>query len=308
MHISTVINQMLVLLIILVIGVICRKTGVTDDVGNKKLSRLLINVCQSAMILASVMNSGSTASIGYVFQIIGVSALLYAFLILFSFAVPRMLGAPRGDWGLYRFMTIFGNVGFMGFPVIASVFGSDAVFYASLFNLPFNILMYTLGISLASGTGERTGLNIKQIINVPLAATILSLVIFLLRIPIPKPIAQATELLGDMVVPSAMLVIGTSLGGMSRKKMLGNWRLYVFTPLKLMLLPAIVYFLFGLFVKDQLLLGITTVMAALPVATNCTMLCLEYGGNEELSSSGTFMTTVLSVVTIPLMVYLLLIQ
>lgn len=307
MHISTVINQMLVLLIILIIGVISRKTGVTDDIGNKKLSRLLINVCQSAMILASVMNNESDISIGYVFEIIGISALLYVFLILFSYLVPMILGAPRDDRKLYRFMSIFGNVGFMGFPVIASVFGDEAVFYASLFNIPFNILMYTLGIALASGTKEKVKFNLKQLINVPLVATFVSLIIFLLHIPIPTPVAQATDLLGDMVVPAAMIVIGTSLGGMSLKKMLSNWRLYIFTPIKLMLIPAIVYFLFGIFVKDQMILGIATVMGALPVATNCTMLCLEYGGNEELSSSGTFMTTVLSVVTIPLMVYLLLI-
>ena len=307
MHISTVINQMLVLLIILVIGVICRKTGITDDIGNKKLSRLLINVCQSAMILASVMNSESAVSIGYVFEIIGISALLYVFLILFSYLVPVILGTPREDRKLYRFMSIFGNVGFMGFPVIASVFGGEAVFYASLFNIPFNILMYTLGISLASGAKGKAKFSLKQLVNVPLIATFVSLIIFLLHIPVPAPVAEATELLGDMVVPAAMIVIGTSLGGMSLKKMLGSWRLYIFTPIKLMLIPAIVYFLFGLFVKDQMILGIATVMAALPVATNCTMLCLEYGGNEELSSSGTFMTTVLSVVTIPLMVYLLLI-
>lgn len=307
MHISTVINQMLVLLIILIIGVISRKTGITDDIGNKKLSRLLINVCQSAMILASVMNSDSNISIGYVFEIIGVSVIMYVFLILVSPILPRLIGAPSEDRKLYRFMTIFGNVGFMGYPVIASVFGEEAVFYTSLFNIPFNILMYTLGISLASGSGEKVKFSLRRLVNVPLVATFVSLLIFLLHIPIPQPLAEATELLGDMVVPAAMLVIGTSLGGMSLKKMLGNWRLYIFTPVKLMLLPAIVYFLFGLFVKDDMLLGITTVITALPVATNCTMLCLEYGGNEELSSSGTFMTTVLSVVTIPLMVYLLLV-
>lgn len=307
MDISTVINQMLVLLIILIIGVVCRKTGITDDIGNKKLSRLLINVCQSCMILSSVMNTESTLSIGGVFGIIGISVVFYILLIVLSYGVSALLRSPQEDKKIYRFMTIFGNVGFMGFPVIASIFGDGAVFYASLFNIPFNILMYTLGIALASGSDRKVTLDIKQLINVPLVATILSLFIFLLDIPIPRPVAEATDLLGDMVVPSAMLVIGTSLGGMSLKKMLGNWRLYLFTPIRLIVLPVIVYFLFGLFVKDQMMLGIATVMAALPVATNCTMLCLEYGGNENLSSSGTFMTTILSVATIPLMVYLLLI-
>jgi hypothetical protein len=289
---------MLVLLIMLVVGVISRKAGITDDVGNKKLSRLLINVCQSAMMLSSVMNSETELSITAVFKIIGVSMLLYVLLIAFSYLVPLVLHAPRQDRKLYRFMSIFGNVGFMGFPVISSIFGSEAVFYASLFNIPFNLLMYTLGISLASGEG---------IFNVPLVATLVSLAIFLLHIQFPYAITEATSMLGDMVVPAAMIVIGTSLGGMSLKKMLGNWRLYIFTPIKLIVLPIVVYYLFGLFVHDEMVLGIATVMAALPVATNCTMLCLEYGGNEDLASSATFMTTVLSVATIPLIVYLLLI-
>jgi hypothetical protein len=299
---------MLVLLIMLVVGVISRKAGITDDVGNKKLSRLLINVCQSAMMLSSVMNSETELSITAVFKIIGVSMLLYVLLIAFSYLVPLVLHAPRQDRKLYRFMSIFGNVGFMGFPVISSIFGSEAVFYASLFNIPFNLLMYTLGISLASGEGvQKEKLSIKSIFNVPLVATLVSLAIFLLHIQFPYAITEATSMLGDMVVPAAMIVIGTSLGGMSLKKMLGNWRLYIFTPIKLIVLPIVVYYLFGLFVHDEMVLGIATVMAALPVATNCTMLCLEYGGNEDLASSATFMTTVLSVATIPLIVYLLLI-
>lgn len=295
---------MLVLLILLITGVIARKTGVTDEEGNKKLSRLLINICQSAMIINSTMSGEIDMSISEVFKIIGVSAVLYVFLILLSVGITFLLHDSKENRGTLMFMCTFGNVGFMGFPVIASIFGSSAVFYASLFNIPFNLLIYTLGIALISG--GKGSFDVKKLINVPLISTLAALLIFLLDIHFPKPLAEAVGLLGDMVVPAAMIIIGTSLGNMSLKQAFGNWRLYIFAVIKLIAVPAIVYFLFSLFVRDQMILGIATVMASLPVATNGTMLCLEYGGNETLASSGTFLTTVASVATIPLMVYLLL--
>lgn len=295
---------MLVLLILLIIGVIARKTGVTDEEGNKKLSRLLINICQSAMIINSTMSSEIDMSIAEIFSIVGISALLYAFLLLLAFGITFLLHDKKENRGTLMFMCIFGNVGFMGFPVIASIFGDSAVFYASLFNIPFNLLIYTFGIVLISG--GKGSFEWKKLINVPLISTLAALLIFLLGIEFPKPLAEAVGLLGDMVVPAAMLIIGTSLGNMSLKQAFGNWRLYIFAVIKLIAVPAVVYFLFSIFVKDPMILGIATVMASLPVATNGTMLCLEYGGNETLASSGTFLTTVASVVTIPLMVYLLL--
>jgi len=308
MEISSVINQMLVLLLLLLLGIVARKTGVMNPQANKALTRIVIILAQSGMILSSVMNVEPSLTGLELLALVGISFLTYVIMFLIAVLFTRVMRITPDDRGVFQFMTMFGNVGFMGFPVIASLFGDIAVFYASLFNIPFNLLTYSLGIMMISPrSGEKVKINIKQFINAPLVSSFVAVLIFALKIPIPAPVAGATELLGDMVVPAAMLIIGSSLGDMSLKEVFSDWRLYLLAPVKLIAIPVIIWSVLRLFVANPLILGIATVLASMPVATNTTMLCIEYKGNEALASKGVFITTILSVATIPLTVYLLLI-
>ena len=116
-----------------------------DNEGDKKLSVLLLNVTLPALTLAAVMEGEKTLSNREVLLLFGLAALMYALFIALSFVIPKILRVPKEDVGLYRFMTIFSNIGFMGFPVVRAIFGSEAVFYAAIFNMPFNLLSFSLG-------------------------------------------------------------------------------------------------------------------------------------------------------------------
>jgi len=305
MDISSLFNQMLILLIILVVGFIANKTNIIDQQGNKNLSKLTLNITQGAMILSSVMNANPSMSSAELFTLVGVSFLMYVILFIFSFVIRWLLRVPKKDGFTYQFAVMFGNVGFMGYPIVASLLGTEAIFYVSLFNIPFNILIYSLGIFLISG-GDGYKFNLKSLANPPFFATFIAIGIFVLKIPIPAPIAGATKLLGDMVIPAAMLVIGSSLGRISLKDILGDWRIYVFLPLSLIVSPVIIWAVLRTFITNPLILNMAVIIAAMPVATNSTMLSMEYNGNEVLASKAVFMTTVASVVTIPLVISLLL--
>ncbi len=304
MEISSIVNQMLVLLVLLIVGVAAYKTGITDDTANQKLSRLLLHVVQSAMILGSVMGTELTMGAIDVLLILLYTFIMYALLIALALLVPKVLRVKEPAAGMYRFATVFGNVGFMGFPIIASVFGSEAVFYAALCNMPFNLLIYTLGIVFVSG--EKRAFDWRLFVNAPLIATLIALIIFFFQIPVPGFLSEAVNLLGDMTVPMAMLVIGASLGKMPLREVLGDWRIYAFAPIRLILAPVLVWFVLHFFVTDATVLGTIVLLAATPVAANATMICIEYGGDQALASRSVFVTTVLSVVTIPLVAYLLL--
>ena len=305
MDISSLFNQMLILLIILVVGFIANKTNIIDQQGNKNLSKLTLNITQGAMILSSVMNANPSMSSAELLTLVGVSFLMYVILFIFSFVIRWLLRVPKKDGFTYQFAVMFGNVGFMGYPIVASLLGTEAIFYVSLFNIPFNILIYSLGIFLISG-GDGYKFNLKSLANPPFFATFIAIGIFVLKIPIPAPIAGATKLLGDMVIPAAMLVIGSSLGRISLKDILGDWRIYVFLPLSLIVSPVIIWAVLRTFITNPLILNMAVIIAAMPVATNSTMLSMEYNGNEVLASKAVFMTTVASVVTIPLVISLLL--
>ena len=303
MDISLIFQQMAVMLILLVVGVVAARTGVIDGETNRRMTRFALAIPQSAQILSSAMNMQTGMSLGRVMGLLGAGWIYFAVLILLSLGVPFLYRVKGKDRGVYSFMTIFGNMGFMGLPVIRSIFGDTAVFYGAILLIPFNIIAYTYGVMLLQGGKGR--IDWKALVSVPLISAFISVVLVCVHIPIPYPIRQATTLLGDMITPLSMIIIGASLGELPLGEVLGDWRSYAFAPVRLIASPVLIWAVMGLFTKDPTLLGVYTVLAAMPVATFATMLSIRYGGNERLTSRTVFVTTVLSVATIPLVCWML---
>lgn len=306
MDIKDVINPMIVLFLLLLVGLLAQKLGMMDAQVNKKLTKIIMNICQSCMIFSAIVSIESEVTAGRVLYVLGFSCVTYVILIAIGLAATFIMRVKAGDRGIFRFMFIFGNVGFMGIPLISSIFGAEGVFYVSLFGIVFNILVYTLGIILMTG-GEKRPFSLKQLVNAPMAGVALGLIFLATGFRLPEPVMDAVGRLADMIVPASMMVIGCSLGGISIKAMLSDWRMYIFTPIKLVAAPVIVWAALRLVITDQLLLGVITVLAAMPVASLATMFTIEYGGDEALASSYVSFTTFVSVATIPLVCYLLLI-
>lgn len=137
-----------------------------------------------------------------------------------------------------------------------------------------------------------------------LIASVFAIVLALTGWKGPALLGDICTMLGNITTPAALLVIGSSLADMPVGEMFGNWKAYVFALFRLLVLPAVVYFIYRGFVTDKLLLGVCVILSAMPVATNGTMLCLQYGVDEKLMAQGTFMTTLASLVTIPMLAML----
>ena len=303
MNISAIISQMAILFIIIAVGYAANKLRVMTADANKLLSKLVVNIAMPCTILSSVFN-GSAAATGLgalYFMLLSLGAFLLAFLI--SLPLPHLLRAPGKDYGLYRFMIMFGNVGFMGFPIIQAIFGPGATFYVTLFNIAFSVLCFSIGIVMVSGKGDR--INLKLLINPTMVVSILSVVIFYTGLTIPAILTDAVGLVGKMTTPLAMLVIGSTLACIPFKAIFTEFRIYPLAFVKLIAIPVLTFIVARLFISDPLMLGVLVALAAMPTATNATMLSFEYGGNEQLASQGILLTTVFSVVTIPLLLSLL---
>ena len=305
MDIWMIFQQMLVLLILIIVGVVAAKTGVIDEETNRRFTSLTLIIPQSCMILGSVINSDLDLAPGRVFLVLGISCVSYFVLALLGLAVSAAAGRKNPSKGVYNFMTIFGNVGFMGIPIVGSIFGDGARVYAALANIPFNFLAYTYGISLLKSRGERGKIDWMLLVNPPLIASLAAVLLLCLHVTVPKPLAQAVGLLGDMVVPCSMLIIGASLGAQKLGEVFGDWRAYAFAPVRLLIAPVVLWAVLRLIVHDAVLLGTLTVLGAMPVASLATMLSIQYGGNVQLASRTVFVTTVLSVVTVPVVCWLL---
>ena len=300
MDILPIFEQMLVLLILLLVGVISAKTGVMDGESTRRFTRFALVIPQTCMILNSVLNTELEVTPGRVFAVLGFGCVMYAILVALSFLVPVLYRCKPGDRGIYSFMTIFGNTGFMGIPVAGAILGGAAPFYAALLNIPFNILAYNLGIALLNSGGEKAKIQWRLLINPPMVASLLAVVLVCVKVPVPDPLSKAIGMLGDMIVPSSMIIIGASLGAQRFGDVFGDWRVYAFAPVRLFVVPLLLWVVMRLIVHDTALLGTIILLGAMPVASFATMLSIQYGGNVQMASRSVFVTTVLSVVTIPL--------
>lgn len=303
-----VFQKMLELFLIVMVGYIACKCGVFDKSARVKVTQLVLNVTLPAMILSSVMNQEHMMEAGDILFLLLIAVLSYIILFAVALIVPRILRIKPSQAGVYRFMLAFGNVGFIGYPVTQAIFGDSAVFYTSVFNMPFNILVYSIGVMfLNSGTKDREGsiISYKLLLTPCMITSVLSIIMAMLQFRGPALIGETCDMVAAITTPAALMIIGSSLAELPFREMFSNVKVYLFAICRLLILPLLTYFIFGLFVKDNsLLLGVAVVIAGMPVATNGTMLCLEYGADEKLMAQGTFITTLLSVITIPLLAML----
>ncbi len=306
MNFQSVLNQILVLFLTLVVGYLARRCNVFAEQTTKGLSSLLLKVALPALIIDSLQQSFTPELLRASGQILVIAFLVYAACGLLAFFVGKLLRAPATDIGVYRFALLFSNVGFMGYPVVNAVFGSEAVFYAAIYNLPFNLIVFTLGILIISLGGQKSvqKINARMFINPATVAVAIGFTLFLLSVELPRPVATTVSQLGSLTTPLSMILIGALLANTRIGETLGNWRVYVVCALRLLLIPLAIWSVLRLMTSDPLLIGVPTIIAAMPVAANTAILAQEYDGNSLLASQLVFVSTLLSIITIPLLAYL----
>lgn len=301
MNFGTTVMQILSLFLIMLIGYVLRKRNVFDDAANVRFTRLIIYVSLPAQIIkAFVVNQGIVSN-QEVLLMFGISLLVYMLYAIIGILFILMFRVPSEKKGTYLFMMMFGNVGFMGFPLTEALLGEEALIYAVIFNVIFNLLVYSIGILMISKQEEEFRFPIKKLLNMPLISAVLSIVLYFGRIQLPEVVIQSLDFMGNMTTPVAMLILGSTIAGMPWKELFDEWRIYIFTAFKLLVIPVIVIGILK-FVPNMnpLIHGSLILLSATPVATNTTMLAIEYGGDMKLSSKGIFFTTLLCMLTIPL--------
>jgi len=296
-------KQMLVLFILMLVGICCRKCGIFNDESNKRISALVLNVANPALVLSSGINQESAIGGMEFVKTFVLAWAMFGVLMLIAYFIPMILKAEASEYGIYRTMTIFSNVGFMGFPVIAALFGTIALLYASLFLIPFNVLIYTYGISVMKG--EKTGFQLRKILNVGVVSCVITLFIYLTKLPIPIVIENAVDSVSGLAAPLSMMIIGDSLTKVNLKKLFCNARMLVFSGIKLLVIPLVGVSVIKLLGLNPMLTGVCMVMLSTPVGSMNAMLAQQYGGDYELASQGVTITTLLAVVTMPLVSFLL---
>ena len=295
--------QMIVLFLAMALGFVARKLHVMGEQADKMLSRLVLTITLPCTILASVLTRESLPDPAMIGTIFLFSCLAFALVFAIALTVPLLFRLGPTKRGTYRFMLAFGNTGFLGYPVLESVFGPEAVLYGAIVNIPFNILVFTAGVMMLSetegGLKEQLREGAKNLVNPSLIACLATMALALLNVTNVGVLGEAISTMGAMTTPAALLIIGSSLATVPVRTMITHFRTYIMAAFRLVVIPVCVWLVFRNFIADPLLLGVLVIVNGMPVATNGTILCLRYGGDLNTIIRGTFVTTVLSLLTVP---------
>ncbi|WP_346684697.1 AEC family transporter [Anaerostipes butyraticus] len=294
-------QKLLVLFGFMLLGTLGYKRRWISDEGASQISRLIVNIFNPALIITGITSSEGAYSWTSVLMNILLAVILFASLIVISPLFVRILRVKKNVRNMYSVMLIFSNLGFMGIPLIEALYSRTAVFYVGMYTLVFNILFYTYGFYLfeKEKTSGKVRFQWKKLINPGVFACLVSLMIFSLQLEVPKTAADFLDYLGGAAVPLSMMMTGVSLAKMSLKDVFSEWKMYPFTFLKMLVIPAAAALIIHKFQVDPVLAGIMILMYGMPNGSMPVMLAVDYGMDSSLCSRGIVLTTLLSLITLP---------
>lgn len=290
---------------LILLGLVLTKLHLLDEKGSAVLSTLVVHVFNPALIISSVCEGGLQTQGDTVIEAIFCGVFLYALLILIAIVVYMRSKALKEEVSICKMIVIFSNTAFVGYPILRALYGDFAVFVFSLMHLPFNILIFTYGRSLLQ-KGNHQKMTVKDIFSIGTVSSIVALILYFGNISVPVRVADFFGILGDACVPLSMIVIGVSLAHASWKNVLKSKNINMVVFLRLIVLPILIAWItlplpISTFNRELLVIS-----GALPAGSMIVVLAKEYKANDGLASAGVFLTTLLSVVTIPLMLGILL--
>ena len=287
-------KQVAELLLMILAGAVCCKAGVFKPKEKSVLANLLLYLVVPAMVLDSYMVEYDPATFHNLMLAFGLGV---AFLA--SFKVQKDARA------ILWFACAFSNAGYMGFPLIKALFGSEGLLYASGFVTIFNILIWTIGYVVVSGQVDPKQ-TVKAVVTCPcIIAVVAGLIIYLARIPLPEVLTGPIGAIGDMNTPLSMIITGATIASSDLKKLLKNKNLFLTWGVRMLGVPAVELLIFALLGLHGTVPTIVLLLEACPCAAITTMFAIQFHHDEELAAGAVVFSTLSSILTLPLYALLL---
>ena len=305
MEIQVIINIMAELFIMIVIGYLLFKVGVFDKNFNQKLTKLILHVTMPALIISSVLSVTSTPAAGTVKTTFIASVIIYLIMPFVGIIVAKLIKVDLKKQGLYGFMMTYSNVGFMGFPVISALYGATGVFYTAIINIIFNVTAFTIGVLILKyGGGSKSGISFGKLFSPGMLFSAAAVLIYMFNVDLPYIVDKTINSIGSTTTPLAMLLMGSTLATIPLTHVFNEGKVYVFCFIKQIIIPIILYPTIRFFIKDTMLFEVIIVLMMMPIATNAIMFAIEHGNDEKLAAKSVFISTVMSIFTVPFILYL----
>lgn len=281
-------------------GYILKKLKIITDQFQSQLSNLLIKAILPISILSSSCNEFSK-ELSKGLLITAIVCLIYYISSLFIITmVSKKLHVNKETKKIFITMTVFANVGFIGFPIATELFGNDGILYAVIYNMFFQIFFFTYGTNLLSNKGS---FKITDLLNSPVTiSSFLAIIIYLSPFRFPLFISESLSTVGGMMVPLSMMIIGCSLVGIKPSEILKDKYSYLVSLLRLVLLPLITFLCLLVFdIKGEVAI-IITILTALPSGSLNAILAEQYNCNPKYATRTVVQTMVLMIITLPIII------
>lgn len=313
MSVTIVLQQMIIIFILIGIGMVLYRSKMLSEETSKQISGIIINVTNPALLICSAFDDGPKVSLRELGIALVSYAAVFAILIAVAFLIPYILGVPKKLHYAYQMLTIFGNVGFIGIPLASAVLGSESLIFVSIFNLLFNLLIYTFGMStlqraasLQAAEGASipesslTSGRLQKFINAGTISAAATIIFYLGDFQVPVIVSSTLSYTGRATTLLSMLVLGVSVAQINTRDIFSHPKLYVFTLLRQILVPIGCILLMRGLIDNKLILNTMLLMVAVPAANMPLMIAKQMDMDTDSISQGIILTTVLSLVTVPI--------
>lgn len=300
-----VLKQMLVLFSMMAIGMFLWKKGWIEEKGQKTISKLVVDIFNPLLVINSIAGYDFANTSIHIGQ--NMIFVVAYFLLFFAagLVMTLLLRLKKPQSQIYQLMMLFSNIGFIGIPLVTALLGKEYVLYVAFYVLVYNVLLYTYGIYLAIKSNSDKGTEgvsfpVERIMNPGVLGCAIAIIIFVLKIQIPEPVAVFTDYMGNTCIPLSMILIGVSVAQIETKMLFTNAKMYVFLAIKMLVIPVAAALICGKLPVDEGICRVFIIECAVPVGSIVTLVAQEYGAEDGSATVGIVLSTILSVITIPI--------
>ena len=308
MESKIIISQIIILAIVVLIGAFAARFKVITEASKDMLSKVIFNISLPLMLFTNFLRLDATPKLlANSFIVLSVSGFIILFLLFLGWISTRVFGIKGREAAVFKAHSMFGNTIFLGFPLIYALYGEEGLLYATMFQLVSNIIMWTVGVVvLTYGNGASWKKSIRKVINPNTIAILTGLVFFLLSIRLPVIIVTPLSELGSANTWLSMLYIGAMLYFSGTGDFFRTKSIYILSFNRLVFAPMILVFLFWLVAAihlgnaDKLVSSVIILEASMPCMASIVIMAREFGADDRLAVGNVFVSTILSIITLPL--------
>lgn len=302
MNFINILYEIIALTALILLGYFSFKIKLFKPQSSQVISTLILNISFPMLIIVSMNRAYSNDLLHNSLALIGISIVIYLVLLLLAEIWGRKTKKPHEQSSVIKWIIIFGNCSFMGFPIINAIYGSIGVFYAAVFNMFYIFLMFSYGIAILQKGAIKSVM--KSLYNPGLVATVIGFSLFIFKISLPYVVLRPMQMIGDTTIPLALIATGISLAQIPLRELVRPLDIWITTFIRLIILPAATLLILLPFHLNQYLIAIPTILIGTPTALTAGVFALNYGCDDQLASKGVVLSNFLAILSMPAVVWI----